>query len=168
MTIRELIRADISQYNNGLSDAITSLGFYAVLFYRISRYFSDKGFLWGAGFLQAISHVLTGAQISHKADIGPGLKIPHPVGVVIGHIKLGKIATIYQGSTISQMYYDEKGPVIGDFFCGCPGSVIMGSIKIGDYVWVGPNSVLFISVASNVKVLGNPAKVLPAESKKMV
>lgn len=67
------------------------------------------------------------------------------------------------------MYLDDKGLVIGDFFWGGPGSGIIGPLTIGDYVWVGLNSVLFKDVASNMKVLGNPAKVFPSEAfKRMI
>ena len=170
MGVGELIRSDMSLYNDGASEAITKLGFYAAVFYRLSKCFSRKGFLFGARCLQFLSHVLTGAEISHRAEIGPSLLILHPTGVVIGSgVKIGKIATICQGCTITRMHVDDKEMVIGDFFWGGPGSVIMGPLTIGDYVWVGPNSVLFKDVASNMKVLGNPARVFPSEAfKRMI
>lgn len=170
MGVGELIRSDIKRYDGRASEAVTRLGFYAAFFYRLSRYFSQKGALFRARWLQFISHALTGAEISHRAEIGPGLAILHPTAVHIGSgVRIGKTATICQSCTITRMYLYDKDLVIGDFFWGGPGSVIMGQLTIGDYVWVGPNSTLFKDVPSNMKVLGNPARIFPSEAfKKMI
>jgi serine acetyltransferase len=37
----------------------------------------------------------------------------------------------------------------------------MGPIVVGDYVWVGPNSVLMKNAESNMVAIGIPAKIIP-------
>ncbi|MFZ0927430.1 MAG: hypothetical protein WAN11_02450 [Syntrophobacteraceae bacterium] len=168
MGVWELIWSDCRRFGGGASEAITNLGFYATSFYRISRYFSERGFILTARFLQLFSCVLTGADVSHKADIGPGLVLLHPTGVVIGEgAKIGKNAIICQGCTISRnMDLYGEAPVIGDSFFCSPSGVIIGPLVIGDFVLAGPKSVVLKNVTSNNKVLGNPARALPAAFKR--
>jgi serine O-acetyltransferase len=158
----ELIRSDLRCWGR-TSEALLKLGFYASCFYRISHYLLLKGHPLGAGFLQLMSHLITGAEISNRATIGPYMVILHPTGVHIGPgVKLGAHATICECSSIvTNNTVGEGVPIIGDYLWASAGCRIMGPIVLGDHVWVGPNSVLLKNVESNVVALGIPAKIVP-------
>jgi serine O-acetyltransferase len=158
----EIIRSDLSRWE-GASGALAKLGFYASCFYRISHHLMLKGHPLGAGFLQFMSHLITGAEISNRATIGPYLTIQHPTGVHIGpSVKLGAHATICECSSIvTNNTVGEGAPVIGDYLWASAGCRIMGPIVLGDRVWVGPNSVLLKNTESNVVAIGIPAKIIP-------
>ena len=161
----QLIRGDVKRYKN-IGEAITKLGFYATLFYRVSHCLYKRGLTWLARFVQLLSHIITGTEISHRAVIGPGLGLLHPTAVMIGpRVQIGKAATICQSVTISSNHLNgDEGPTIGDHFWAGPGCVVMGPIFLGEGVWVGPNAVLLRSVQSYMNVQGNPARVFPREA----
>lgn len=158
----ELIRSDLRRWGKA-SEAIFKLGFYASCFYRVSHHLMLTGHPLLAGFFQFISHVITGAEISNRATIGPELAIMHPTGVHIGpRVKIGLHATICECSSIvPNLVVGEGSPIIGDYLWVSAGCRIMGPIVLGDYVWGGPNSVLLKNVESNVVALGTPARIMP-------
>ena len=158
----EMIRSDLKRWEK-ISIAIFKLGFYAVFLYRISHYLSLKQFISLSRSFQFASHLITGAEISNKAVIGPGLIVLHPTGVHIGpKIKIGANANICECSAIvTNVEVGEGEPVIGDYLWAGSGSKIMGPITLGDHVWVGPNSVVLKDVPSNMTAFGIPARILP-------
>jgi serine O-acetyltransferase len=160
----QLIKSDLRRFPRA-SEALLKLGFYAACFYRISHYLTLKGHPVGAGFFQLLSHLLTGAEISHRAVIGPYLAIVHPTGVHIGPgVKIGAHATICEcASMVTNETVGEGVPAIGDHLWASAGCRIMGPIVLGDHVWVGPNSVVLKNVDSNMVALGIPARILPPD-----
>jgi serine O-acetyltransferase len=109
--------------------------------------------------------LVTGAEISHRAIIGPGLGLLHPTGVLIGgNVKIGKMATICNCCFIStQHYLDEKGPIIGNYLWAGPGCAILGKIILGNNVWIGPNASILKDIYSHMTVMGNPARAFPTD-----
>ena len=164
MGLHVLISSDQKRYSSVFS-ALTKLGFYSVFLYRLSHNFSKKNYTNIARIIQLLNHLITGAEISHQAKIGPNFAILHCSAVLIGpNVRIGKTSTICQSVSIStNRDVEERAPVIGDNFWAGPGAVIMGSIVLGNEVWVGPNSVLMKSVDSDMMVVGNPAKVIKKE-----
>lgn len=159
-SLREMIRADVRCWGRA-SLALTKLGFYAAFFYRISYSLSLHGFGFLAQCVQFISNVITGSEISNNAIIGPGLKILHSVGVQIGpEVKIGDHACICECSAIIRNI-GEGIPIIGDYLWMSSGAKIMGSVVVGDFVRIGPNSVLFKDIDSNMIAMGNPARIMP-------
>ncbi|WP_373691035.1 serine O-acetyltransferase [Endozoicomonas sp. ONNA2] len=53
-----------------------------------------------------------------------------------------------------------KYPTIGDYVYISPGACIIGDIKIGNHVLIGPNAVVTESVPDHGVVIGNPAQVI--------
>ena len=157
----EMIRSDVRSWGSA-SLAMTKLGFYAAFLYRISHYFYLHRFGFLAKCFQFVSQVITGVEISNNAIIGPGLKILHPSSVHIGpKVKIGAHAGICECSAV--ISNDEQGavPVVGDYLWMSSGGKIMGPINVGDFVRIGPNSVLFKNIDSNMIALGNPARIMP-------
>ncbi len=159
-----LVRSDVRRWGK-LSVAIFKLGFHAAFLYRLSHYFYLKKLNLLSRALQLISQIITGAEISNKAVIGPSLIILHPTGVHIGpKIMIGANACICECSAIvTNVEVGEGEPIIGDWLWVSSGGKIMGPIKLGDHVWVGPNSVVLKDVESNMTAFGIPARIMSKE-----
>ena len=100
-----------------------------------------------------------------KTQIGKGLHIPHPIGIVInGKTKIGDYCTIMQQVTIGNKFNDDNVPEIGNnVFIGA-GAKIIGNIKIEDNVIIGANAVVTKNISKNCIVAGVPAKIIGKKS----
>lgn len=139
------------------------LGFYSTVMYRVSRWCYKKNLKILAAPIQVINHSLTGAEISHKAEIAPGFRIGHPHGLFIGpDVKVGFRSTFNQGTCLSSnMEMDDGAPSVGNYLYMSPGAKVFGSVKLGHRVWVGPNSVALKDIDSDKVVLGVPGRAMP-------
>jgi serine O-acetyltransferase len=116
-----------------------------------------------AAFVKYANTVLTGADIALAASIGPGLRLFHPVGVVIGpDCIVGNRCTILQGTTLGAGV--GGSPVLGDDVFVGAGAKIFGRVTIGARSVVGANAVVLNSVPDNSFVGGIPAKVIKTVS----
>jgi serine O-acetyltransferase len=107
-----------------------------------------------------------GCYISRRAKIGPRLRLPHPVGIVIGDgVVIGNGCTIYQHVTLGGRRLGDwqhgRYPVVGDGVVLFAGAVIAGSIVIGDHSTVGANAVVLDDIPADSIAVGNPARALP-------
>lgn len=104
--------------------------------------------------------------ISPEAEIDDGLRLPHPVGIVIGSgATIGKRCTIYQNVSVGSVHW-EKGadgphPTIGDDVLLSTGAVLIGPIIIGNKVNVGANAVVRTNVPDGRTAVGVPARLVP-------
>lgn len=146
-----------------LISCMARVGFHTTWMYRVSRWCRSKGMPFLSYPLMVLNQTLTGAEISHKADIGPGLRILHPVGIYVGaDVKIGPRSTFNQGAAVSKNLHEGSGePTVGSYLLMSPGAKILGRVKVGDRVLVGPNSVLVSDVEDGARVMGVPAKPLP-------
>lgn len=102
--------------------------------------------------------IVTGAEIPINTQIGGGLLIPHPNGIVIHpDVIIGPNCLIFQQVTIGATGSDGV-PVIGTHVDIGAGAKILGNVVIEDYVKVGANAVVVKSVAHGKTVVGIPAK----------
>jgi len=161
MSLSEMIRSDVQAWGKA-SIALTKLGFYSSFFYRIYHSLYLNGISFPAKCLQIISQVITSAEISHKAIIGPGLRIFHPIGVHIGpNVKIGAYACICECSAVISNTIHKEVPIVGDYLWMSSGAKIMGAVVAGDRVRIGPNSVLLKNINSNMIAFGVPARIMP-------
>ncbi len=144
---------------------LSRVGFHATLMYRISRWLKKRRMPYLSYPLMVLNQTITGAELSHNADIGPGLRILHPMGIYVGSdVKVGFRSTFNQGAAISKsMREGSAEPEIGNYLQLSPGAKIMGGVKVGDRVQVGPNSVLISDSESDERVMGVPAKPIGAD-----
>lgn len=160
-------RADLlaNTGNSGVGAAavamITDPGFTVITWWRAAKWlrFSTR---WGFPIAWLIVRSLArrGCFISLLAEIGPGLTLPHPTGIVIGEgAQVGGSVTLYHNVTLGRHTWNEPGcPRIGDGAVIYTGAVIIGPIKIGEGATVAANSVVNRDVLPKTVVAGIPAK----------
>jgi serine O-acetyltransferase len=130
----------------------------AVVLFRISQSARRLSPLLGA-VVRYLNQVLTGADLSPAASAAPGLRLPHPVGVVIGPgARLGRRCTLMQGVTLGGGREGEF-PSLGERVYVGPGAKLLGGIEVGSYASVGANAVAIRDVPARAFVAGVPATV---------
>lgn len=102
----------------------------------------------------------TGCEIGESIKIGKGLRISHPVGIVIsGGATIGENLIIQSGVVIGTNRDEiDKYPIIGNNVYIGSGAKILGNISIGNNVIIGANAVVIKDVSDNEIVGGIPAK----------
>ena len=159
--IRELTRRETGVLAK-VGVILLNPGLHAVLLYRLARWFHLHHLRPLAVLTSYFCSVLTGAQISARATIGKGFVVSHPHGISVGATTvMGEYCTLTHGNLIGQLRGDGDRPVIGNYFVAATGAKILGRIRIGDKVRVGPNAVVMKSLPDGVTVAGNPARIVP-------
>jgi serine O-acetyltransferase len=142
---------------------LRSLGFRAVMRYRVSRLMYQCGFRLMADILSVRTVQKTGADLPATADIGPGLLIHHPNGIVVGYrVTIGSYCVLLQGVTLGQKYarYGAADfPVVGSHVTIGAGAKVLGGVRIGDHSTVGANAVVLTDIPSYAVAVGIPAKI---------
>ena len=131
-------------------------GYQAVVLHRIAHWWKRRGIPFVGPFFHRLSIFLTGVDISPAVHIGPGFRISHGVGLVIGaHARIGADCLLMHGVTLGAPTLDriEDMPTLGDRVVVGAGATIIGGITVGDDVLIGVNTVVTRDVPDNVKVL---------------
>ncbi len=149
-----------------LAKLALSLRVQAVVLFRIGQSARRLAPLLGA-VVRYFNQVLTGADISLDAVIGPGFVLYHPSGVVIGpHCRLGRRCTIMQGATLGSGPNGRGGaPRLGDHVYVGPGAQVIGGIEIGSHAMIGANAVVLRDIPEHAFAAGVPAVVRRVESR---
>lgn len=169
---RELVLSDLARYRADANPSwlkvlvrcITVPGMIASLIVRAQQVLHRKGLALPANVLRTIGNVLLGADFGPGMQIGTGLMMPHPSGVVIGFgVKIGNDVTLAGGATAAARYYEESAgnqefPTIGDNVIVGAHAVLVGGVVIGANAMIGANSTVLKDVPENAVVLGNPAR----------
>jgi serine O-acetyltransferase len=91
--------------------------------------------------------VVTGADIPLDCQIGGGLLLPHPNGVVINPgVRIGPNCLIFQQVTIGVIAAGQTPPTIGGHVDIGAGAKILGDLSIGDHAVIGANAVVLHDV----------------------
>lgn len=113
--------------------------------------------LWSASCL------VFGSELAMGAEIGGGLYIPHPYGIVVGAATLGRNVTLLQNVTIGRKSADDpRDPLIEDDVTISAGAVIIGAITLGKGSTIGANAVVVKDVPAGAIAMGVPAKIISA------
>lgn len=105
--------------------------------------------------------VVTGADIPLTCQIGGGLRIPHPNGIVFhSDSVVGPNCTIMQQVTLGT---DRSGraPQVGGHVDIGAGAKVIGAIRLGDHAQVGANAVVTKDVPDHAIAVGIPAHNKP-------
>ncbi|EGL53326.1 serine acetyltransferase [Methylophaga aminisulfidivorans MP] len=105
--------------------------------------------------------VITGADIPLNCQIGGGVLIPHPNGIVIhSAAMIGPNCLIHQQVTIGVKSSNDGAPIIAGHVDIGAGAKIIGHITIGKHAQIGANAVVTKDVPDFAIVAGVPAKVI--------
>ena len=162
------LKADIERFqglDHGgriLFRGLLSQGFFALLTYRIFRWFHERRIpTQPIRFLfERIIEITTGISLPAQARIGKGLRIHHFGGIILHpEVVLGEGCTIYQGVTLGDL--GEKGgvPCVGNYVFIGTGAKILGNLTIGDHACIGANAVVLKSVPPGCVAVGVPAVI---------
>lgn len=140
-------------------------GVIAVAIYRLQSSQHRKGHRRVAQVLRVWNNAITGADLLPGSDIGDGLLMRHPTGVVIGAgVQLGANCTILQNVTLGERRVsadsDHLYPTLGNRVSVGAGAVILGGITVGDDVVIGANSVVTTDLPSGCVAVGSPARAI--------
>lgn len=142
-------------------------GSQAILLFRLSQYFYQHKMHTLAFLTKNRCIRLTGCDIDPAATIGKGLKIGHPVGIVIsGKAVLGENVTIQSGVVIGtkdKEKWDANVHIGNQVEIGA-GAKLLGDITIGDEAKIGANAVVFQDVPEKAIAVGIPARIIKKES----
>jgi serine O-acetyltransferase len=102
-------------------------------------------------------------EVSRSAQIGGGLRLPHPMGIIIGpNAVIGEDCDLYAGVRLVLGHGCRRGPVIGDGVFLGDGAKVVGALRVGDGAVIGVSSVVTRDIPGNVTAVGIPARILHA------
>ena len=187
MTLKELIRSDLARFTQTFilrgqpfsrrrvfwESVIFKAGFQAVLLYRVSHRLYQRRWIYLPWLISRISLAITGADIEFNAEIGPGMFVAHPVGIVVGRgTVIGSDVTLFQGVTfgVRSWHADEitKFPRVGNKCYFFSGAAILGDVSIGDECIIGAHAVVTHDVPPGAMALGVPAKTYPGKGREAI
>lgn len=119
----------------------------ACLLYRLSRRAWFSGLKPAALILCRVSQLLFQVDIDPRATIGPGLRLRHCQGVVIGsEAIIGSNCTIFHQVTIGKRFSGgpqrpDGMPTLGDDVMIGAGAKLLGPLQLPDKAVVGANEV---------------------------
>ncbi len=104
---------------------------------------------------------VAGADIPLDCNIGGGLLLPHPNGVVVHpSAAIGPNCLFFQQTTIGTAKGPEV-PTIGGHVDVGAGAKVLGGIHVGDHAKIGANAVVLCDVPAYATAVGNPARIIP-------
>jgi serine O-acetyltransferase len=166
----EIIREDLERFANGpgflnkIKISFTSIGFTTVILIRLQSFFYTHKMIFLAYLLHHWNLFTTGADVLPGCKIGAGLRIEHPVGIVIGAgVVIGQNCTIMQGVTIGvkhidRTFNDHKYPIIGDNVSIGSKASILGGIHVGSDSIIGAHAVVTTDASAGSNLVGIPAR----------
>jgi len=145
-------------------------GVWAIYLHRLAHFLYWLRIPFIPRLISQINRFLTQIEIHPGAKIGKSFFIDHGVGVVIGETaEIGNNVTIYQGVTLGGTG-NQKGkrhPTVANNVVLGAGAIILGAITIGENSRIGAGAVVTKSVPPNSTVVGNPARIVKMEGKKV-
>lgn len=142
--------------------------FRLLLNHRLGKYFYKKQnfFLRQIGIYYKNKMITKrNCDISYNSFIGQNLRMPHPLGIVIGDgVIIDNNVMVFQQVTFGSHGKPGKNkkeyPHIKSGVKIFAGSKIIGGITIGENAVVGANSVVNIDVPANSVAVGIPCKII--------
>lgn len=139
----------------------------ALKIYDISRWFYLHNMKFMAKFFYRINNVLYQCSIAYESEIHKTVRLCHPHGLQINKgVVIGENTVLFQNIAIGAKYPEaEVNIVIGKNCIIGANACIFGTLKIGDNVHIGANTVVLKDIPSNSTVIGGKAQILKPKTK---
>jgi serine O-acetyltransferase len=176
---RDLVFSDLARYRpherptwrGVLTRCASNPGMVASLILRAQQMAMRQGKTRRAFLLRTLGMVLVSADFVPGMDVGPGLLMPHPNGVVIGNgLRVGANVTFGGGVTAGVKQPDVEGggfPEVCDGAIVLANAVLVGPVRVGKHAQIGANSVLLADAPDYAVMFGLPARKI-AERKGII
>ncbi len=175
MTLGALLRADMFPRRNAglpLFRTIWLLAFgrdgrACMGLFRLSHHMWVADRKWLARRIRDHIQKRFASSLHPAADLGPGVRLPHPFGVVIGRgVQTGPNCIIYHQVTLGGAGFGEEPdlsryPKVGADVVLWAGAKLLGPITLGDRAQVGANAVVTKDVPADTIARGVPARNFP-------
>ncbi len=135
----------------------------AMAWFRLGCWLKERGVPLLPGAIQRRLLRRYGLEIQVGAEIGGGLYIPHPVGVVMAPRRAGRDCSVIAAVTIG-MRNEWSFPSLGDRVFVGAGARVLGGITVGDDAVIGANAVVISDVPPGARAVGIPARITPARA----
>ena len=143
-------------------------GLHALIWHRRAKWFGSHGMHVAGRFMSHLGRFFTGIEIHPGATIGRRVFIDHGMGVVIGEMaEIHDDCTIYQGVTLGGTALVkgakrhptlEAGVIVG------ANASVLGGFTVGAGARVGSGAVVTRPVPAGATAVGNPARIIAAET----
>lgn len=173
MRLTETIRAyqkNDPAARSGLEILLLYNGLHAMIYYRISHWFYERGCVFLARWISQFAKRRTGVEIHPAAKIGRRLVIDHGTGIVIGATtEIGDDCLLYQGVTLGGTGKDtgKRHPTLGNNIMVGSGAKVLGPFKVGDNARIAANAVVLREVPANCTVVGVPGRIVRYQGEKL-
>lgn len=119
---------------------------------------------WLAVLRHRFWSAVTGADIPLGCQIGGGLLLPHPNGIVIHpDVRIGPNCLIFQQVTLGAGGPVPGFPVLAASVDIGAGAKVLGGVVLGERSKIGANSVVLCDVPAGATAVGIPARILTAK-----
>jgi serine O-acetyltransferase len=154
-------------YWRRLLAALAHPGLRTVIYFRLGRQMAGWpafGRFLGKGLLLLARLLLwpsRSCEIPFEATIGPGLFLPHPIGIVVAsQAILGCRVSLFSGVVlgINHLSGSRQGPRLADEVVVYAGAKVVGEVTVGKGVIIGANAVVVSDAPDQAIVAGVPAR----------
>jgi serine O-acetyltransferase len=172
---RELVFSDFVRYRQSVKPSWLGVlimlpihpGLLGSLVLRAQQCLVRAGHVSAGWALRTLGNVLVGADFVPGAEVGHGLMLVHPAGVVIGPgSRVGNNVTFASGVVLGVKNFEhhltglgtDEYPIVGDGVFLSANAVLVGGVRVGDNAVIGAGAVVTTDVPAESIVAGNPAR----------
>lgn len=141
------------------------IGVWATTLPRLVRMPVTAAYMLGHWFCK----VVYGIELERSVRLGRRFHIGHQGGIVIHRFAtFGDDCSVIQGVTLGMgnVWTKGEGPVIGNNVDFGAGAVVIGNVRIGDNVRIGPNCVVTTDIPADRVLFAPPPRVFPRQPEK--
>ncbi|MBQ4819569.1 hypothetical protein [Aquimarina sp. MMG016] len=165
---KDLIDKDIARWaeEKNLKGSKTKLLVYFLTYstdFRTIFYFRNRGVI--ARLLNMYCRREKYFRIDISTKLGGGILTGHPYSTILNADSIGENFYVNHLVTVGEV--NGKRPTIGNNVSVNTGSIIIGDITIGDNCVIGAGSVVVKDVPDNCVVVGNPARIIKKDGKRV-